>query len=248
MNGSLWQKRTVQRTKAFSGDVRSTITAPLGDCGSGLPPARSGEMNLTNEMQTQLRIAGFPTSPDVGSVPWLEQLERDGTNLTEALSIFDALPAVPLEAMVGRWRGAGLHTGHRLDGMLKAFGWYGKAFADGENVHPLLFRHGSRVISIDPRWLPVALTGKLQLQHRPSAVAAFKVAKSIIATESPTARLRQVSARGVSTAAMVYDRQPIIDFFRTVAPGIVLGLMDFRGHAPLFFTLRRVGDSEPLKD
>jgi hypothetical protein len=204
-------------------------------------------MDLQNEMPTQHEIAGVMTSPDAGSLARLEQLERDGTNLTEALSIFDALPAAPLEAMFGRWRGAGLHTGHRLDGMLEAFGWYGKAFADSENVHPLLFHHGARVISIDPRWLPVALTGRLQLQHRPSAVAAFKVAKAVIATESPTARLRQVYARGVSTAAMVYDRQPIIDFFRVVAPGVVLGLMDLRGHAPLFFTLRRVGDAQPFK-
>lgn len=205
-------------------------------------------MNPADEMRTRREVAAVTTPADAGALERLERLERVGANATEALKFFDALPAAPLEAMFGRWRGAGLHTGHRLDGMLEAFGWYGKAFADGENVHPLLFRHGNRVISIDPRWLPVALTGRLQLQHRPSVVAAFKVAKFIIATQRPTARLRQVSARGVSTAAMVYDRQPIIDFFRTVAPGVVLGLMDFRGHAPLFFTLRRVGDPEPSKD
>ncbi|MEN2787289.1 DUF4334 domain-containing protein [Sphingomonas qilianensis] len=67
-------------------------------------------------------------------------------------------------------------------------------------------------------------------------------------SDRATARLRQVSSRGMSTAAMVYDRQPIIDFFRAVSPGVVLGLMDFRGHAALFFTLRRVDDPEPLKD
>jgi hypothetical protein len=202
-------------------------------------------MDLSTATQAEHQIAGVRTSPGASSLTSLVRLERDGSTLAEALGLFDALPPVPVAAMFGRWCGAGLHTGHRLDGMLEAFGWYGKAFADTENVHPLLFHHGRRVISIDPHWLPVALTGRLQLQHRPSAIAAFNLAKPIIATKSPTARLREICCRGVSTAAMVYDRQPIIDVFRAVAPGVVLGLMDFRGHAPLFFTLRRDGDLAP---
>ena len=41
--------------------------------------------------------------------------------------------------MLGRWRGSGLPTGSPLDGLLEAYGWYGKEFLDAETVHPLLF-------------------------------------------------------------------------------------------------------------
>ena len=41
----------------------------------------------------------------------------------KALSCFDALQSVEPEAMIGRWRGAGLPTGHPLDGVLELLGW-----------------------------------------------------------------------------------------------------------------------------
>ncbi|PLB47790.1 hypothetical protein P170DRAFT_410112 [Aspergillus steynii IBT 23096] len=40
------------------------------------------------------------------------------------------------------------------------------------------------------------------------------------------ARLREVKFRGTVTAAMIYDKFPIIDYFRAVTPDIVLGAMD----------------------
>jgi hypothetical protein len=57
----------------------------------------------------------------------------------DALAFFDGLPAVPADEMLGRWRGSGLPTGSPLDGLLEAYGWYGKEFLDAETVHPLLF-------------------------------------------------------------------------------------------------------------
>ena len=54
------------------------------------------------------------------------------------------------------------------------------------------------------------------------------------------ARLRAVEYRGVVTATMIYDRHPVIDHFRRVADGVVLGVMDSKGdQAPLVFVLRR---------
>jgi hypothetical protein len=61
----------------------------------------------------------------------------------EALRRFDALQGVEPEAMLGRWRGATLATGHPLDGVLEKLGWYGKAFESVDSVHPLLFRKAS---------------------------------------------------------------------------------------------------------
>ena len=53
-------------------------------------------------------------------------------------------------------------------------------------------------------------------------------------------RLRPVVHRGVPTAALVYDRLPVVDVFRQVTPDLLLGLMDARGlPAPFAFLLER---------
>lgn len=58
--------------------------------------------------------------------------------------------------------------------------------------------------------------------------------------EMGAARLREVTFAGTTSAAMVYDRHPIIDHFRRVDPDTVLGLLDSKGTAPgFFFHLRR---------
>jgi len=48
-----------------------------------------------------------------------------------------------------------------------------------------------------------------------------------------------VEHRGVVTAAMVYDHLPIIDVFRLVDAGTLLGVMDLRGLPPYVFVLTR---------
>jgi hypothetical protein len=45
--------------------------------------------------------------------------------------------------------------------------------------------------------------------------------------------------RGVLTATMTYDRQPIQDLSRQAAPDLLLGLMGMRGYPAMFFVLRR---------
>ena len=59
-----------------------------------------------------------------------------------------------------------------------------------------------------------------------------------IGVDAPEAiddRLREVSFRGRSSAAMVYDTQPIIDCFRRIDDDRVLGLMDVKGSPPDFY-------------
>lgn len=58
----------------------------------------------------------------------------------EALAAFDSLEGVTVEFMLGRWRAVGIRTGHPLDGVLEAYGWWGKEFVTATEVHPLLFR------------------------------------------------------------------------------------------------------------
>ena len=52
----------------------------------------------------------------------------------QALEFFDELPAVAAQEITGRWRGSELATGHPLDGLLAASGWYGKQF-DGPDSY-----------------------------------------------------------------------------------------------------------------
>jgi hypothetical protein len=56
-----------------------------------------------------------------------------------------------------------------------------------------------------------------------------------------TARLRMVEFRGSSTATMIYDKHPIFDHFRKITNDVVMGIMDRKRDAPLFFYLRRRG-------
>jgi hypothetical protein len=193
-----------------------------------------------------------------GAAARLARLQA-GTTAEQALSLFDALPAPTVADMIGRWRGVGLPTGHPLDGLLEALGWHGKAFVDPETVHPLLFaRSGAPPVALDPARLPVGLlvrwpglTGAAVLRT-PAVAAMFRAAWPLLRTRRPAARLRCLAWRGRVGAAMIYDRQPICDVFRTVDADTRLGLMDLRGlPAPFFFVLRREPDavsrgSQPL--
>ena len=56
------------------------------------------------------------------------------------------------------------------------------------------------------------------------------------------ARLRMIAAPGdtTPTAAMVYDKHPIIDHFKRIDADTVLGVMDRKGDTfPLYFYLQR---------
>ena len=46
----------------------------------------------------------------------------------EAIALFDSLAPAEASQMIGKWRGAGIVTGHKMDGMLESSYWYGKKF------------------------------------------------------------------------------------------------------------------------
>ena len=93
------------------------------------------------------------TQPSGSAVPeprWLSDWKADHISSIEALVRFDALEGVQPASMIGRWQGMSLATGHPLDGLLEALGWYGKAFESLDRVHPLLFRRASgELIALD---------------------------------------------------------------------------------------------------
>jgi hypothetical protein len=176
---------------------------------------------------------------------WLAA-HRGGAQPGEALAFFDGLPTVTVAEMLGRWRGSGLHTGSRLDGLLEAYGWYGKEFTGPESAHPLLFRgRDGRPRPIDPALIPLGpLRDYADLARWWPVRTAFGHLRPLLHTNEPKARLRTLEHRGVTTAAMVYDALPIIDVFRRVGPDVVLGAMDMRGlPEPFFYVLERDGSA-----
>ena len=175
-----------------------------------------------------------------GPLPWLEA-HRSGASPDEALAFFDALPAVPVEEMTGRWRGSELPTGSPLDGLLTAYGWWGKEVLDAERVHPLLDHGRTGPYPVNPALVPVSLLRtRPRLAHAGLLRRTATAARPLARTRRPAARLRTVTVRGLPSAAMLYDSLPIVDAFRRVADDVVLGLMDMRGLEVVFpFVLRR---------
>ncbi|MGY1744361.1 DUF4334 domain-containing protein [Blastococcus sp. SYSU D00695] len=158
------------------------------------------------------------------------------------LGLFDTLEPVAPGELVGRWRGAELPTGNRLDGLLTAHGWWGKDVVDTETVHPLLFAGRSGVPRPVPPWpVPLALLRRAPgLVRSPAARAGFAAVRPLLRARRPGARVRAVACRGVVTAAIVYDALPVVDAFRRVDGRTLLGLMDMRGLAePFAFVLTR---------
>jgi hypothetical protein len=94
---------------------------------------------------------------------------------------------------------------------------------------------------VDPWPLPIGVLRDYAgfLQFWPLRAALTGV-RALLYTGEPKARLREVTHRGVVTAAMVYDALPIIDVFRRVSDDVRLGAMDMRGlPSPFLFVLRR---------
>jgi hypothetical protein len=158
----------------------------------------------------------------------------------DALARFDAGAPVDPAAMTGRWRGSGLPTGHPLDGLLERFGWWGKEVLDPETVHPLLFGRPDPV-PLQPALAPLGLLRRAPgLARAPGAPAVFAALRPLLRTRQPAARLRLVEHRGVLTAALVYDRLPVVDVLRRLSEDRLIGLMDLRGMPrPFFFLLDR---------
>lgn len=173
----------------------------------------------------------------------IDLLER-GTDLGTALAAYDRMAPVPVAQLRGWWRGAEIPTGHPLGGALTAYGWWGKWFAGPEDAHPLVFRtQGGRRYEVDPGRLPLAVGLQVPplLRGRMTAKA-FRVVSPALRTRRPRGRLRMLEHRGVVTASLVYDHQPIVDSFRGVDADTLVGVMDLRGMPPYLFTLRRTSD------
>lgn len=167
----------------------------------------------------------------------------NATSQSELLGYFDTLDTVGAEAMTGLWQGHGQPSGHPFDGVLENLGWFGKRFHASGRADPLLFQSGpGRLVAIDPARIPIGLALRLGSFGRSAmARSLFAYFRRALRASGPTASLQPRAFRGGMTAAMVYDRQPIADYFRRVDERTLLGVMEIRDDPRFFFfTLTRM--------
>jgi len=172
-----------------------------------------------------------------------EEMLRSGAVGTEqALAYFDELEPVNVAFMLGSWRGKGFPTGHKMDGLLENYNWYGKTFESSEDVHPLVFkRTNGSTVRLNPIWFPMSAVRRTRLATSGLSRFTFNIATYFLKTGKSRARLRMTEYRGKVSATMVYDQKPINDVFRKVDENRVLGVMDLKakGYKPFFFVLER---------
>ena len=161
------------------------------------------------------------------------------------LQRFRHLPPIEPVALVGLWRGRGIPSGHPLDGVLENLGWFGKRFTPGMRADALLFRSGERrLVAVDPAWIPLRLALRF---HR---IGRTRMARNLFSNlarrlraNGPVASVRSLPFEEVTSAAMVYEAQPIIDHFRRIDDRRVMGAMVIRGDdRRYFFELERVDE------
>ncbi len=162
------------------------------------------------------------------------------TTTDKALALFDELEGVTLDFIVGRWKGSGFNTHHRMDGLLETVGWYGKEFVSPDCVHPLLFSDGNKIYKVDPNPTVFHLGFSIDLPQKESLKPLYSAMSKLLRTKESKARVRMMEYRGKLSATMSYDYLPINDVFRKVDDNTLLGLMDFKGmERPFFFLLTR---------
>lgn len=164
----------------------------------------------------------------------------------EGWKFFDRLEPVDVRCLNGKWHGRELASGHPMDGMLKASGWFGKYFVDQENVYPLLFeKSDGKLFAADPARLPIQAAERMP---RSLIRIMFLILPILICTKKSGARMRMMKFRNKVTAVMLYDRQPIMDIFAKVDDTTLLGITDakWRHKKGYFFILEYVGENKDI--
>ncbi|GAA5196338.1 alcohol dehydrogenase catalytic domain-containing protein [Microbacterium jejuense] len=156
--------------------------------------------------------------PAAASTPpsLLDALRAGAVPDADLPALWRSLPPVATTTLRGFWRGWGLTHDHRAGRLLERSRWRGKLFRSDDEVAPIVCEAGDGTLVAD------------------------------VALARGGATLRTLAHDGVTTAAMVYDGQPIIDHFVRLAPDAVLGVMtgrdtDDQGR-PFFFVLDRSDD------
>lgn len=158
---------------------------------------------------------------------------------------FRSLEPVRPEDLVGLWKGDGHPSGHPLDGVLDNLHWFGKRFHPDMRADALLFEgEPGRLVPIDPKFFPIRLASTFARFGRSArAWNLFSRIRPRLRARGTTASLQIRMDDGAMTAAMVYDRQPIVDYFRRINDQELAGMMVVeRDPRRFFFRLTKVED------
>ena len=172
-----------------------------------------------------------------------ELLKKRKTSTSEALRLYDSLPAVEEDFMIGRWKGFEIETGHQMDGLLVPSGWYGKLFIDKDRVHPLVFytKNKTELYALNPKNIPLGV----KFPKSKLLGMMVSVVRPFLQTKKTKARLRMIEHRGKLTATMAYDDKPIFDHFAKIDENTVLGCMDLKNSdQPYFWVMERDDNSK----
>jgi len=103
-------------------------------------------------------------------------------------------------------------------------------------------------VSVRPVAAALELLRQLDYPASDPIAALLRGSICLLASSKPAARLREISHRGVVSAAMISDNIPAIDLLRKEVDErsgrllALMGLMDLRGlEEPLFFSLYQQG-------
>jgi hypothetical protein len=154
---------------------------------------------------------------------------------------------VPPEETVGLWRGTGIPAGHPLDGVLENLQWFGKRIYPDLSADALLFQWPpGQLVPIEPVFFPIRLAIRLAPVGRTFTLRkSFSYLHKAFRAQDTTASVNLFGVDGEETAAMVYDRQPIVDYFRRIDDDQIAGMMCVDGdERRYFFRLQKVFDPE----
>lgn len=162
---------------------------------------------------------------------------------------FDALdPVLPAE-MIGL-SGVGIPSGHPVDGVLENLQWFGKRFHPDLSADALVFQwKPGRLVPIDPALIPIRMAIRFAPFGRTFVARNwFSYMQKVFRARARTASFKLRMIDGKETAAMVYDRRPIVDYFRWLGDDELAGMMVVEGdERRYFFRLKKV-DGRPRVD
>ncbi len=160
---------------------------------------------------------------------------------------FQTLQPLRPEEIVGLWRGVGIPSDHPLDGVLENLQWFGKRFHADLRADALLFQwRPDSLVPINPAYFPIGVAIRFAAFGR-TAIARnwFSHLQKAVRARAPTAMVTLRATDAGETAAMVYDKQPIVDYFRRIDEREIAGMMYVAGdERRYFFRLRMVGPAE----
>lgn len=168
----------------------------------------------------------------------------------ETITWFRSLePVQPIE-MLGLWKGAGIPSGHPLDGVLENLGWFGKRFHADMRADALLFQwRPDRLVAIDLGFVPIGLAIKAGPFGRTGlARSGFSYLQKACRARGTIASLKLRTLEDAATAAMFYDRQPVVDYFGRINDEELAGMMCVEGDARRFFFKLRKVDASPRQN